>query len=359
MDKKQISKERTLIYDIIEAEHIKTPKQFWERMESEPFCDESKKSIADDNWGFDFLTDKINNAPEISDIRLESPTHLCYVEKGIRKRIKMNLTHDEYNNTVNKILNNNKKLLTETNAIRIFSDPYSSSSCYLRYTACHSSINNNGYTSIFIRKTLKDKKDFDYLIKEKFATREQLEYLKTLWEAGESVLIIGPNGSGKTTLINALIDYTDKSRSAIVIQESLELFCKTHPEMIFRQMNTENTNSQSSLAEICRAALTESFDTFIIGEVKGPEAAQLGYAAYTGSQCMASTHGVSIVDGVERIVDYCLEAEPNRSRNHFLKQLTPLKTAVYIHNYQIEKISHIEIKDGKISETPVFWESEV
>jgi Flp pilus assembly CpaF family ATPase len=152
--------------------------------------------------------------------------------------------------------------------------------------------------------------------------------------------VCGPNGSGKTTLINALLDYTPHEKSCVVIQESEELFCEGHPEMVFRKVIPRKAGSSVAytLKDLSRLALMESFDIMISGEIKGDEAADLSYATYTGSQAMTSVHSNSAMEGYEKIIDYGLDAQPNRSRDHFAKQIQSLDTCVFVKDYHIAEI---------------------
>ncbi len=82
----------------------------------------------------------------------------------------------------------------------------------------------------------------------------------------------------------------------------------------------------------------ESFDIMVIGESKGDEAADLSYATYTGSQAMTSVHSNSAEEGYEKIIDYALDAQPNRSREHFAKHFQSLDTAIYVKDFKVVEI---------------------
>ena len=110
--------------------------------------------------------------------------------------------------------------------------------------------------------------------------------------------------------------------------------------MVFRKVipNKNGSMISYSLKDLSKLALMESFDIMVIGEIKGDEAADLSYATYTGSQAMTTVHANSAAEGYEKIIDYGLDAQPNRSREHFAKHLQSLDTVVFIKDYKIEQI---------------------
>ena len=210
-------------------------------------------------------------------------------------------------------------------------------------------VNTNGRPTLLIRKIPKKKKTFDDLLAATYCTLEQRDYLIDRWKSGHGILVCGPNGSGKTTLTNALLDATPHDKSAVVIQESEELFCDDHPEMVFRKVIPPKAGSTIAytLKDLSKLALMESFDIMIIGEIKGDEAADLGMATYTGSQSMTTVHSNSAAEGYEKIIDYALDAQPGRSRDHFAKQIQALDTAVFVKDYCIQEILESDGWDGQ------------
>lgn len=301
-------------------------------------------------WGFGVLDYLINEDDTVSDIRLIDKDTVRVKRLGQREDTNISFASDEeYRKYIEFITSRNAVNLSMNNGVQVFTDKDNSPTNILRFSICADFLNTNDQPSLLIRKIPKIKKDFEKLISENFITEKQVEYLSSLWEEGESILVCGPNGSGKTTFINALLEKTNKKRSCVVMQESEELFCHNHPEMIFRKILPERNNSTIyyDLKSLGRIALMESFDTMVIGEIKGKEAANLAYATYTGSQCLTSVHSNSAAEGYDKLIDYALEEEKNRTRGHFAKQLKSLTTAVYVENYKIKEILHLKNYDAK------------
>lgn len=294
-------------------------------------------------WGFGILDELIND-PDISDIRLVNE-NLVRI-KRLGKRYATNIRFADrqaYEQYIEFITNRNNTNISVTNAAQVFTDKSTCATDILRFSLVSQLVNTGERPTLLIRKIPKEKKTFENLIHANYCTPAQAEYLKKRWEDGYGVLVCGPNGSGKTTLTNALLDSTPKEKSCVVIQESEELFCHTHPEMIFRKVVPPRVGSSIAygLKELAKLALMESFDIIIIGEIKGDEAADLSYATYTGSQAMTTVHANSAAEGYEKLIDYGLDAQPNRSREHFAKQLKSLSTCVFVKDYKIQEILEI------------------
>ncbi len=291
-------------------------------------------------WGFGVLDELIQN-PAISDIRLVSKDSIRVKERGHRHAANVHFsTDEEYARYIELITTRNQTNMSVANAAQVFTDKDTCETDILRFSLVSSLVNSGGAPTLLIRKIPKQKKTFETLITDGFCTVEQAEYLRQRWAEGHGVLVCGPNGSGKTTLTNALLESTPHDKSAVIIQESEELFCHTHPEMVFRKVMPPRSGSSVSytLKDLARLALMESFDIIVVGEIKGDEAAELSYATYTGSQAMTTVHSNSAAEGYEKLIDYGLDAQPNRTRDHFAKQLQSLDTAVFIDNYRVCEI---------------------
>lgn len=311
----------------------------------------TKKDIKKRLWGFGIIDELINEADDISDIRLTDENTIRVKRLGKREGTDIKFKNeDEYLRFIEHITTRNNTNTSLANAVQVFVDEVSSEKAILRFTLVSGLINSNHKPSLLIRKILKNKKDFKRLIDDKYLTKAQMEYIKKRWEDGHGILVCGPNGSGKTTLINAILDMTPKEKSAVIIQESAELFCNTHPEMVFRTIVPKRNNStlEYDLSDIGRIALMESFDIIIVGEVKGAEAAQIAYATYTGSQCMTSVHSISARDGYKKMIDYAMESEGSFEAKHYANQFQALDTVIYVKDYHVT-----QIEESKYDETDI------
>ena len=293
-------------------------------------------------WGFGIL-DPLIQDETISDIRLVDENTIRIKRNGVREETAYKFTDkSEYEKYIEFITNRNNTNISIVNAAQVFTDKDTCQTDILRFSLVSSLVNTNDRPTLLIRKIPKKKKTFEKLMSEPkpFLTKEERDYIVSRWKNGHGILVCGPNGSGKTTLTNAILEETPHEKSCVVVQESEELFCHTHPEMVFRKVIPPKNGSiiSYSLKDLSRLALMESFDIMVIGEIKGDEAADLSYATYTGSQAMTTVHSNSAAEAYEKIIDYGLDAQPNRTREHFAKHFQSLDTVIFVKDYHIEQI---------------------
>lgn len=318
--------------------------QVRDRCSKEGLTDEETDDIAylvdKSLWGFGIIDDLIMD-PDISDIRLINENQIRIKKNGKRypTNIKFN-SKEEYENYIDFITSKNNTNISIANAAQVFTDKDSCATDILRFSLVSDLVNTNERPTLLIRKIPKKKRSIEKLEELGLFTPEQYSYIRGRWANGHGLLICGPNGCGKTTFANQVLEETPHDKSVVVIQESEELFCNSHPEMIFRKILPAKGDStvSYSLKDMTRLALMESFDVIVVGEIKGDEAAELSYATYTGSQSMTTVHSNSAMEGYEKLIDYALDAQPNRTREHFAKQFKSLDTVVYLNNFKLKEI---------------------
>ena len=318
--------------------------QVRDRCEREGLNEEETNDIAylvdKSLWGFGIIDDLIID-PDISDIRLINENQIRIKKNGKRypTNIKFN-SKEEYENYIDFITSKNNTNISIVNAAQVFTDKDSCATDILRFSLVSDLVNTNERPTLLIRKIPKKKRSIEKLEQLGLFTPQQYAYIKDRWANGHGLLICGPNGCGKTTFANQVLEETPHDKSAVVIQESEELFCSSHPEMIFRKILPPKGDSlvSYSLKDMTRLALMESFDIIIVGEIKGDEAAELSYATYTGSQSMTTVHSNSAREGYEKLIDYALDAQPNRTREHFAKQFKSLDTVIYLKDFCLREV---------------------
>ncbi|MDR2671855.1 MAG: PilT/PilU family type 4a pilus ATPase [Coriobacteriales bacterium] len=116
-------------------------------------------------------------------------------------------------------------------------------------------------------------------------------------------LITGPAGSGKTTTLACLIARINNTRNAhvITLENPIE-FLHRHGKSLISQR--EVSIDTQSYAKALRAALRESPDVILIGELRDPETISIALtAAETGHLVFSTLHTVGAVNTVDRLVD--------------------------------------------------------
>jgi twitching motility protein PilT len=117
------------------------------------------------------------------------------------------------------------------------------------------------------------------------------------------VLITGPAGSGKTTTLATVIDRINNTRNAhiITLENPIEYLHRHAKSLVSqREVNIDTT----SYAIALRAALRQSPDVILIGELRDAETISIALtAAETGHLVFSTLHTVGATNTVDRLVD--------------------------------------------------------
>lgn len=137
-----------------------------------------------------------------------------------------------------------------------------------------------------------------------FNTISPLEaaYLWTLAEARRFIMIVGPTGSGKTTMLNSLLTMLDPLSKIATIEDDPELRL---PHGNWLRYFTRNPSFLGvrpiGMDELVRHSLRNRPDYIVVGEVRGPEIADLVQAVATGHGGLNSFHAASYQDIIARV----------------------------------------------------------
>lgn len=117
------------------------------------------------------------------------------------------------------------------------------------------------------------------------------------------VLITGSAGSGKSTTLTCMIDRINECRQGhiITIEDPIE-FLHRHKNCIIsqREINIDTMNYIQSL----RAALRQSPDVILLGEMRDYETMQVAMtAAETGEFILSTLHTIGAANTIDRIID--------------------------------------------------------
>lgn len=132
--------------------------------------------------------------------------------------------------------------------------------------------------------------------------------LRAAVAADMSILVAGRMGSGKTTLLRALIAEIDPADVLVTIESDFELNVGqmgTHPFVHAYQARIPSTNDGTgiSCADMMVPAVRTRADWIVVGEVRGAEGAAMVGAMSIGQGTMATVHGGSAKDGLERLAE--------------------------------------------------------
>lgn len=117
------------------------------------------------------------------------------------------------------------------------------------------------------------------------------------------VLITGSAGSGKSTTLACIINYINQNykKHIITLEDPLE-FLHRHNQSIVSQREI-NIDTESYLTAL-RAALRQSPDVILLGEMRDHETIQVAMtAAETGHLIFSTLHTVGAANTIDRIID--------------------------------------------------------
>lgn len=315
-----------------------------------PFIlDQFKKYI----WGYHVLEELINDE-SISDIKVIDESHIRIKRYG--KRMSSDVcfkSKSEYRQFVEYVAIKNKTNLSDINAIQNFTDKDSNKKFILRFNITTEFVNSVDTPYLHIRKIAKNKLSMENLISLTMLTEEMADYLREKVTSSHGILFAGKGASGKTTLMNALIDCIPEDRSGLVIQENEELFTHIHPDLMFQHVVISKGEGkiQYTLKDLARNGLLTDLDYFIIGEIKGGEALYFLNASYTGHRCLATIHGNSSTEAMDKLADY-VKYESNYTKDEIMKMLSNLSVIVFMEDFHVKEVSEVtdfDVKTGNLT----------
>lgn len=290
-----------------------------------------------------YVLDPLLDDDSISDIKVISPYKIRVKRYG--RRLTSNLCfrdEEDYWRFLEGIAARNHTDLSPLNAVQNFTDKYSNDKFILRFNICTNFVNSVPYPYLHIRKVPKAKRTVEDLIHLGMMDMKTASYLMDRLKNGRGMLFTGKGASGKTTIMNTLLDCIPFNNSGLVIQENEELFTDRHPDLMFQHVVASRRRGEVGydLKDLARNGLLTDLDYFIIGEIKGGEALYFLNAAYTGHKCLASCHGASATQALNKLADY-VKYESDYSREDCLKMLQAMEVVVFMKNFKVAEIAEI------------------
>jgi twitching motility protein PilT len=117
------------------------------------------------------------------------------------------------------------------------------------------------------------------------------------------VLVGGPTGSGKTTTVAALVDAINRrdAKHIVTIEDPLEY---EHPHRRSIVEHVEVGIDAPDFATALRAAVRQSPDVIVVGEMRDPETMRIALAAgETGHLVFSTLHTTDVTSTVSRVSD--------------------------------------------------------
>jgi Flp pilus assembly CpaF family ATPase len=132
--------------------------------------------------------------------------------------------------------------------------------------------------------------------------------LRAAVEADMNIVVCGRMGSGKTTLLRALLAEVDADDVIVTVETDFELNVAAmgvHRYVHAYQARVPSTSDGVGISchDMMVPAVRTRADWIVVGEVRGAEGFALVQAMSIGQGAMATVHGGSAKDGVERLAE--------------------------------------------------------
>lgn len=294
---------------------------------------------------------------DVSDVRMMDYETINVQSKGqwYRTNVKFR-DQKEYETFIQHICNANNVPFNWTAADVVFPDEKSfPGECMLRDAFTNKNLNVNRTMSGHIRITRKIKKLAKELIDDNFFTpREAALIFNLIKVQKKSVIICGGSGSGKTVLLNYLIELLPRDICGEIVQESSELFAPKHANI--KSSNSieskgNETKVEHNLKSLAEKALLRNTDVFIIGEIKGDEAAHFFSASRT-TRVMTTLHADNCFGAIPRCAELALAAGAATTKEEIVSVLSRnIGVVIYCDHYRVKQIAEVKGYDEREHDT--------
>jgi Flp pilus assembly CpaF family ATPase len=132
--------------------------------------------------------------------------------------------------------------------------------------------------------------------------------LRAAVEADMNIVVCGRMGSGKTTLLRALLTEVDRDDVIVTVETDFELNVASmgvHRSVHAYQARVPSTADGVGISchDMMVPAVRTKADWIVVGEIRGAEGVALVQAMSIGQGAMATVHGGSAKDGLERLAE--------------------------------------------------------
>ncbi|MBI1372328.1 MAG: PilT/PilU family type 4a pilus ATPase [Phycisphaera sp.] len=118
------------------------------------------------------------------------------------------------------------------------------------------------------------------------------------------VLVVGPTGCGKSTTLASLVHHINATRREhiVTIEDPIEFVHEERESLIHqRQVGYDTTSFANALRHVVR----QSPDTILIGEMRDSDTMETALnASLTGHLILSTLHTTSVVQSIDRILNY-------------------------------------------------------
>jgi pilus assembly protein CpaF len=164
--------------------------------------------------------------------------------------------------------------------------------------------------TVTIRKRPERRPDLQQLVDADALTRSCAGFLAYCVEKKQNVMVVGGTSSGKTTLMSALAALAGEKERIVVLEDTPELALPQRHVLYMRTRSRDASGRPDiTLRELVANTLRMRPDRVVVGETRGPEAADMLQAMNVGVDGMLTTlHANSCREAIQRLETLVLQA---------------------------------------------------
>lgn len=302
------------------------------------------KNVFDFMFGYGELQKYIDDS-EISDIDGTKYNEFAIKKRGERIKIDVDFINEKTFDTFCRLIavRNNGILNDNDSQCRVTDKKYR-----LRVNLSISPRNISG-PAISIRKHRIISYSLEDLYRLGMFDEDIYEYLSKVSKQDSSIIFCGKGGAGKTTLLRAIVNCMPKMDRVLITESDSEVYPDKEYCIQQKIKKKEEGGKTVTLQDLIKDGLTMSLDTYVVGEVVGPEAYDFIKAAFTGHRVLGTTHSESAKDSLLRILTLSKTSLISES-DKTLKELIGIgiDVVVFLKEFKIHEI--IEVSDYNIKE---------
>lgn len=164
----------------------------------------------------------------------------------------------------------------------------------------HPPLNPQGF-SVSFRRLLRENA-LTLADMKKWGSSKQILNLKDGLKSKKNILVVGATGSGKTTTLSALLTELDPCERVVVLEDTDEIILPNASCTKLLTRSGTDVLKDFNLGDLLKESLRMRPDRLVVGEVRGPEAANLLMALATGHKgSMATLHASSPQEALMRL----------------------------------------------------------
>jgi len=209
----------------------------------------------------------------------------------------------------------------------------------LRVNVIHNFVNGSDYPAISIRRTLmKVRMTKAMIVDSGYASKEMVQLIKALVEAGSNIMISGVTGSGKTELLRYIARFIRDNEAIITIEDTREAYLEYNYKS--KHILALKTSDEQGFPELIRACLRQNPDWICVSETRSTEVLDLLNAVETGHRLISTIHADSATSIPNRMVSMAKTHDGTEANRIYRQIYENIDIGIYIYFYENQEGAH-------------------